>query len=105
MKAGVSFEELSKSAWPMPDEFWDQRYSMAFHGMGMGDEWPSILYPADFIPGAFEYALEPGMIMTSEAYIGAVGGAEGIKLEEQVLITETGFEVMSRSPYETHMLD
>jgi Xaa-Pro aminopeptidase len=33
-----------------------------------------------------------------ESYIGRHGGHEGVKLEEQVLITETGCEQLSRYP-------
>lgn len=32
------------------------------------------------------------------------GGAEGVELEEQVLITETGSEVLSRFPYDEALL-
>ena len=39
--------------------------------------------------------------MTSEVYIGAVGGREGVKLEDQMLITEVRLEnVTSYSFYE-----
>jgi Xaa-Pro dipeptidase len=34
-----------------------------------------------------------------ESYIGAAGGAQGVKLEQQVLITQGGAEVLSRSPF------
>ena len=40
----------------------------------------------------------PNMIVCVESYIGRHGGHEGVKLEEQVLITETGYEQLSRYP-------
>ena len=40
------------------------------------------------------------MTICLESYIGEEGGAEGVKLEEQVLVTETGCEVLSRYPFE-----
>ena len=40
------------------------------------------------------------MTICIESYIGEAGGAEGVKLEEQVLVTETGAEVLSRYPFE-----
>ena len=40
------------------------------------------------------------MTICLESYIGEAGGAEGVKLEEQVLVTETGAEVLSRYPFE-----
>jgi Xaa-Pro aminopeptidase len=35
---------------------------------------------------------------------GAPGGNEGVKLEEQVLITETGVEILSRRPFDERLL-
>jgi len=42
--------------------------------------------------------------MCVEAYIGAVGGEEGVKLEEEVLITETGIDLISRFPFDDDLL-
>jgi Xaa-Pro aminopeptidase len=44
------------------------------------------------------------MTLCVEAYIGAVGGREGVKLEEQVVVTETGCETLSVYPYEQALL-
>jgi Xaa-Pro aminopeptidase len=44
------------------------------------------------------------MTICVESYIGEVGGAEGVKLEEQVLITETGAQVLSAYPFEEELL-
>ena len=42
--------------------------------------------------------LEPGMVFTVEAFVGARSGGEGVKLEEQVLVTESGPEQLSTFP-------
>jgi Xaa-Pro aminopeptidase len=44
------------------------------------------------------------MTLCIESYIGAEGGREGVKLEEQVLVTETGIEPLSTFPLETDWL-
>jgi Xaa-Pro aminopeptidase len=44
------------------------------------------------------------MTLCVEAYFGAVDGREGVKLEEQVLVTETGCETLSAYPYEQALL-
>ena len=44
------------------------------------------------------------MVVSVESYIGEVGGAEGIKLEEEVLVTATGHEVLCRFPFEESLL-
>ena len=40
------------------------------------------------------------MVLCVEAYVGAEGGGEGVKLEEQVLITNTGSETLSHYPFD-----
>ena len=40
------------------------------------------------------------MTICLESYVGEEGGADGVKLEEQVLLTATGCEVLSRYPFE-----
>ena len=45
----------------------------------------------------------PGMTICVESYIGEVGGPDGIKMEQQVLITETGHEILSQFPLESKL--
>lgn len=104
LKPGVSFTELTQTGHKLPQEFVEQRYGVMMHGIGLCDEYPAILYPQDFIPGAFDYVLQPGMTICVEAYVGAVGGREGVKLEEQVLITENGFEKLSECPFDAALM-
>jgi Xaa-Pro aminopeptidase len=40
------------------------------------------------------------MTLCVESYIGEVGGPDGIKLEQQVLITETGVELLTTYPWD-----
>lgn len=104
LKPGLSFTEITERGHRLPAEFVEQRYSIMMHGVGLCDEFPGIPYPQDFVPGALDYALEPGMTLCVEAYIGAVGGRDGVKLEEQVLITETGYEKLSSAPFDPKLL-
>jgi Xaa-Pro aminopeptidase len=39
-----------------------------------------------------------------EVYIGEVGGKNGVKLEDQVLITETGVENLTRCPFDERLM-
>ncbi|KUM26652.1 peptidase M24 [Mesorhizobium loti] len=100
LKPGVSFTELTERSHQLPLEFIAQRYGALMHGVGLCDEFPQIRYREDFIPGAFDYVLEPGMTLCVEAYVGEVGGLNGVKLEEQVLITEAGFENLTKCPFD-----
>ena len=38
------------------------------------------------------------MTITIESYIGEVGGKEGVKLEDQYVVTANGFKLMSKIP-------
>ena len=105
LKPGLTFRELSDAGDQLPEEFVQLRYGSKYHGVGMCDEWPSIKYPIDFEKSGYDGVLEPGMMLCVEAYIGAVGGAEGMKLEEQVLITETGVENFSKAPFDDRLMN
>ena len=104
LKPGTGFRELTERGQRLPEAYRPQRYGVMMHGVGLCDEFPAIYYPEDFIPGAFDYTLEPGMMLCVEAYVGAVGGRHGVKLEEQVLITETGYECLTRYPFDDRLL-
>ena len=69
-----------------------------FHGVGLCDEYPAIPYPSDWDRSGYDGHLEAGMVLCVESYVGRHGGAEGVKLEDQVLITATGPEVLSTYP-------
>ncbi len=103
LKPGVTFHELSHGGHQLSEEFMPQRYGSRFHGAGLCDEWPAIKHPVDYAEKAYEGVVEPGMVLCVEAYVGAVGGKEGVKLEEQVLITETGHENLTRCPYDDRL--
>ena len=44
------------------------------------------------------------MVICVESYVGYKTGGEGVKLEDQVLITETGYETLNKYPFETELL-
>ena len=44
------------------------------------------------------------MTLCIESYAGEVGGPDGVKLEEQVLITDTGAVPLGLTPYEDSWL-
>lgn len=104
LKPGLSFRELSETGLRLPEEFREQRYGVMMHGVGLCDEYPCIRYPEDVESYGYDGVLEPGMALCVEAYIGAVGGKQGVKLEDQVIVTETGFENLTRYPFEEKLL-
>lgn len=101
---GLSFRELiERSAVPPPDCF-PTRYGVLYHGVGLADEYPTLPHAADWTDDTPDGVLEPGMVLCVESYIGRLGGREGVKLEEQILITEAGCEQLSRYPLDERLL-
>lgn len=106
LKAGMSFRELAERSYVLPPKFAPNRYSAVYHGVGLCDEYPHIAYAQDLegVRGGYDGVVEAGMTLCVESYIGEVGGQEGVKLEEQVLVTETGVERLSTFPFEEDLL-
>ena len=100
LRAGESFLALTEKAFRLPDDCLPNRYADIAHGCGLAVEYPLIWYAEDAEWGAYDGVLEPGMLVCVESYVGAVGGREGVKLEEPVLITEAGPQVLSSYPLE-----
>ena len=98
IKPGLSFKEFTEKSWKLPEEYYGNRYSCMVHGIGLCDEWPMIRYPTD--GGQREGCFEKNMTVTVETYIGKVGGKEGVKLEQQYLVTDNKLELMSHHPLE-----
>ncbi len=101
---GLTFREFAEKSWRTPDEFMARRYPMPVHGVGMCDEWPiCVFFDERDSKAGYDGVFEPGMTVCVESYIGAEGGTEGVKLEEQVLITEHGVQRLSTFPYEDEL--
>lgn len=104
IKPGLSYRDVSDRAWKIPDAFVERRYTSVMHGVGMHGETPFIAHAQDFSTFGGDGVLEPGMVVSVESYVGEVGGPEGVKLEEEVLITPSGTELISRFPFEESLL-
>lgn len=97
LRPGLGFREYAQRAWRIPQRYFPLNYGAIAHGVGLADEWPLILIdPRD--PLFQDGVMQPGMTICVESYIGERGGPFGVKLEQQVLITETGHEILSRYP-------
>ncbi|ESX98781.1 hypothetical protein X753_31035 [Mesorhizobium sp. LNJC399B00] len=96
---GTAFREIGEKAWKVPQRYSAQRYASIAHGVGLSDEWPVISH-RDSGRAVQEGVLLPGMTICLESYIGEADGAEGVKLEQQVLVTETGHQLLSTFPFE-----
>ena len=101
---GVTFEEVARKAWPVPEEHQSSRYYCVGHGLGMIGELPNLPFHTPGVPYPLDDVFEPGMVFCVESYIGSASSGQGVKLEDQLLITETGVEIMNDYPFEDRLL-
>ncbi|WP_412505892.1 dimethylsulfonioproprionate lyase DddP [Roseovarius sp. SYSU LYC5161] len=104
LKPGVTIPELSANTHVLDEKYQAQKYGCLMHGVGLCDEWPLVAYPDRAVEGAYDYPLEPGMVLCVEALVGEVGGDFSIKLEDQVLITEDGHENLTKYPFDPALM-
>ena len=104
LRPGVSFREITQKAHRLPERFVANRYGVVMHGVGLCDEYPAIRYREDEEAYGYDGVFEPGMTICVEVYCGEKGGREGVKLEDQVLITEDGYENLTRYPFAERLL-
>ena len=104
LKPDLTFRDYAEKAWAIPEKYFANRYYLSAHGVGMTGEYPYLYHRADYPAAGYDGVIEPGMTICVESYIGEAGGTEGVKLEQQVLITETGIELLSQFPFEDALL-
>lgn len=102
LEPGRSFECFAELAFDVPAPHREYGYYQLAHGLGLAGGHPNIPriedepYP---LPGCFE----PGMVICVESYVGDPATSQGVKVEDQFLITEAGVEVMSRHPFDERL--
>ncbi len=95
----VSYEDFARAAWPVPAAYRGHGYYCLAHGLGLCGEFPYVPHYFEGQPYAFDGEFRPGMVICIESYIGAEQEAQGVKLEDQYLITPTGAERLTTYPY------
>lgn len=104
LRPGMTFEEFGELSWKMHDVYVPNRYAEMIHGIGFGVEYPVIYYPEDHETWQYSGTFHEGMTVCVESYVGPVGGDEGVKLEQPVLITNDGPVPLSDCPFEDSYL-
>lgn len=105
LRPGVTFKELCDHAYVRQAKYQAHRYVCSFHGVGLSDEYPKIYYQEDWPRDGYDGVLEENMVLCVESFSGAENEAEGVKLENQVLITANGPQVMSDYSFEDILLN
>lgn len=104
LKPGVMIPELSAGTHVLDAQYQAGKYGCLMHGVGLCDEWPLVAYPDHAVAGAYDYPLEAGMVLCVEALVSPEGGDFSIKLEDQVLVTEDGFENLTTYPFDAALM-
>lgn len=99
-KAGRSYRDIGKQGWQLPEPYLANMQPAIAHGIGLCNEFPLIFNERYFETDGFDGELQAGMVFCIESYVGATGGSEGVKLEQQILVTESGFELLSDLEFE-----
>jgi Xaa-Pro aminopeptidase len=101
---GRSYEEFARQAWAVPEEHRPYGYYCLLHGLGLCGEHPYVPLHCPGEPYPMPGEFEPGMVVCIESYIGEPTAAQGVKLEDQFLITATGAERLTQYPFDPRLL-
>ena len=97
LRPGTSFRQLTfDSHKPAHSQY--RRYCCQFHGVGQCDEYPEIYWPEQWEEWGYDGVLQANMVLTVESYVGPRAGGEGVKLENQILVTTDGPELLTPYP-------
>jgi Xaa-Pro dipeptidase len=102
--AGRSIRDIGREARHLPEPYREYEQPAVAHGIGLCNEYPLIWHERFFDEIGFDLELKAGMVFCIESYVGEVGGLEGVKLEQQILVTETGFERFGDLGFDTDLL-
>ncbi len=103
VRPGITLLEFQEQSYEQLEEFHELAYPCIVHAVGMCDEYPRI-DPRHRGPNRYDDVLQPGMVLCIESYVGAVGEHDGVKLEEQVLVTQDGYEQLTSYPLDERLL-
>ena len=107
VRPGMTFAEFAAQAPKLPEAYRAMRYPGMVHQAGLEDEGPGIPYvdddrgPRRILP---QRELKENMVLNLECYAGKVGAPFGVKLEDQVVVTASGCELLCTYPYDAKLL-
>ncbi len=95
--AGTTYREITERLhYPPVDDF--NGYTVMAHGVGLCDEYPSIYTREQWDTAGYDGVIDAGNVISIESFVGRRDGGEGVKLEQQILVTGTGPELLTHQP-------
>jgi Xaa-Pro dipeptidase len=93
-RAGTTYREITEQlTYPPIGEF--NGYTVLAHGTGLCDEFPSFFTREQWDICGFDGVVEVGNVFSVESFVGAKAGGEGVKLEEMIVVTTDGPELLT----------
>ncbi len=102
IRPGLTCRDLAARAPRLPGKYLPQRYEVMIHSIGLEEESPSVAYPQDPQPNG-DRVVQENMVLVAELYCGEVGGREGVKLGDQLVVTATGVRDLVPYPYDERL--
>jgi Xaa-Pro dipeptidase len=103
IRPGMTCAEIAERAPRIPERYVPQRYECMVHGIGLEEESPSVCHPQDTQSNP-DRVIREDMALVVELYVGEVGGKEGVKLGDEVLVTSSGVRVLAPYPFSDALL-
>jgi len=103
VKDGATDYDVLKK-WPDSPQYWgydswDEVIAYAIgHGLGLTLHDRPLITMTKKVKGYPASTLKEGMTLALETYTGHKGGKDGVRLEENILVTKDGYELLSRWP-------
>lgn len=94
---GAGYREITERlVYPPVADF--NGYTVMAHGVGLCDEYPSIYTREQWPATGYDGVIEAGNVISVESFVGRRSGGEGVKLEQQILVTDAGPELLCHDP-------
>ena len=95
--AGTTIREITeRMSYPSVEDF--NGYTVLAHSVGLCDEFPSVFTREQWDVCGFDAPVDVGNVFSVESFVGAKSGGEGVKLEEMIVVTEDGPEMLTSYP-------
>jgi len=97
VKPGATSADIA-GRWNEPDDYSETTLDFA-HSVGMSTHEPPFITASS---KEHPVPIEPNMVLAIETYVGE--GGQGVRLEENLIVTETGYEIISKFPHEAKLM-
>jgi len=97
VKPGATTADIANQ-WNEPEDYSETTLDFG-HSVGMSTHEPPFITASS---KKHPIPIEPNMVLAIETYAG--DGKQGVRLEENLIVTETGYEIISRYPHEPKLM-